>query len=79
MARNVKIFGIVNSSSSLAEIRKNIILVLGDGPTFAINESFGSTGKMFSINFSKANQKNCLSLQCNAENSYFLKIENKYL
>ena len=53
--------------------------MLGDGPTFAINESFGSTGKMFSINFSKANQKNCLSLQCNAENSYFLKIENKSL
>ena len=72
-ARNVKIFGIVNSSSSLADNRKNNFLVLGDGPTFAINESFGSTGKRFSINFSKANEKICLSLHCNAENSYFCK------
>ena len=38
--RNVEIFGVDNSSSSLADNRKNNILVLGEGPTYGINGSF---------------------------------------
>ena len=34
----------------------------GEGPTFRINESFGSSGKTFSINFSKADTKVCLMI-----------------
>ena len=34
---------------------KNYFLVLGEGPTFGINRSFGSPEKRSSINFSKAN------------------------
>ena len=47
-----------------------IFLILGEGPTFAINGNFGSPAKKFSINFTKSNTKFCLSLHCNADNSY---------
>ena len=44
--------------------------MLGEGPTFRINGRFGSPEKRFSINFTKANKKVCLSLHYNADNSY---------
>ena len=44
-ARNVIIFGVDNSWSSHADNHKNNFLVLGEGPTFGINGSFGSPGK----------------------------------
>ena len=44
--------------------------MLGEGPTFGINGSFGSPEKKFSINFSKANTTFCLNLHYNADNSY---------
>ena len=44
--------------------------MLSESPTFAINESFGSPEKMFSINFSKANKTFCLSLYYAADSSY---------
>ena len=51
IARNVIIFGVDNSSSSHADSRKNNFLVLGEGPTFAINGRFALPEKKFSINF----------------------------
>ena len=59
--RNFKIFGVNNSLSSHVLNPKNNFLVLGEDPTFWINGSFGSPEKMFSINFTKANTKFCLS------------------
>ena len=50
---------------------KNNFLILAEGDTFGINASFGAPEKTFSINFSKANTKFCLSLHYNADNSYF--------
>ena len=44
--------------------------MLGEGPTYGINGSFGSSEEKFSINLSKANAKFCLSLHYNANNSY---------
>ena len=38
--------------------------------TYGINGSFNSPKKKFSINFTKANTKFCLSLRYNADNSY---------
>ena len=35
--------------------------------------------KKFSFNFTKANTKFCLSLHCNADNSYLLLMEKKSL
>ena len=50
-ARNVIMFDVDNSSSSHTDNQKNEFLVLGEGPTFGINRSFGSPEKKFSINF----------------------------
>ena len=44
-ARNFIVFGVDNSSSSRADNYKNNFLVLGEGPTFEINGSFGSPEK----------------------------------
>ena len=41
---NAVIFEIDNSSSSHSDSRKNNFLVLGEGPTYGINGSFGSPG-----------------------------------
>ena len=57
-------------ASSHADNSKNDFLVLEKGPTFGINGSFGSPEKKFSINFTKANTKFCLSLHYNADNIY---------
>ena len=69
-AGNVIIFCVDNSSPSHADNRKNNFLVVAEGPTFVINGRFGSPGKEFSANFSKANRKYCLSLHYNADNSF---------
>ena len=67
LLENVIMFCVDNTSSSHAENRKNNFLVLGEGPTFAGN---GLAAKKFSINFSEASTKYCLSLHYNADNSY---------
>ena len=70
-ARIVISFGADNSSSSHADNCKNNFWVLCEGPTFEAISNFGSSEKNFSINFSKANTKFCLSLLYNTDNSYF--------
>ena len=44
-ARNVKVFGVDNSSSSDTDKLKNILLILGGGDTSGINGSFGTPEK----------------------------------
>ena len=56
-------------------ISKNF-LILGLGITFGINGSFSVPEKIFSINFTKANTKLCLSLHYNGDNSYLFVTEN---
>ena len=69
-ARNVIIFRVYNSSSSHVDNRKNNFLILGEGPTYDINGSFGAPEIMFSINFTKENTKFCLILHYDADKSY---------
>ena len=69
-ARNGIVFGVDNSSSSQVDNSNNNLFLLGEGPTFEINGSFDLLEKKFSISFSKANTKFCLSLHYNADNSY---------
>ena len=59
-AGSVIIFGVENSLSS--HFDNCNFLILGEGPTYGINGSFGSPEQKFSINFTKANT---------ADNSYF--------
>ena len=68
--RIVIIFGVVNSSSSHSDNCKNDLLILGEGSTFGINESFASPEKRLSINFTEANLKSRLNFHYNADNSY---------
>ena len=44
--------------------------MLGEGSVYGINGSFGLPEKNFSITFTKANTKLCLSLHYNAGNSF---------
>ena len=53
--------------------------MLGESPTFGTNGRFGSPEKKISINFSKADKKNCLSLLYNVDNSYLFFNEKKTL
>ena len=53
-ARNVIFFGDDNSLLSRTECHINKFLVLGKGPNFGINGSFGSPEKNFIIDFTKA-------------------------
>ena len=56
--RNGIIFGVDNSSSSHSDNRKNNLLILGQGPTYGINRSFGSLEKKLSINFTVNQRQN---------------------
>ena len=67
--RNVIIFGVDMSSSSLIGNKKKDILILGKGFTIGLEHAI-SAEKMYSINFTKKNTKFCLSLHYNGANSY---------
>ena len=69
-ARNAIIFGVDNSSSSHSDNCKNKFLILGEGPSYGINGSFGSPEKKINVKFSKPNTKFFLSLHYNTDNSY---------
>ena len=62
--------GINYRSSTHSNNHKNNYLILGEGPTYSINGSFGSPEEKWSITFTKSNTKFCLSLHNNADNSY---------
>ena len=49
---------------------QNDFLILGEGPTFGINESFGALENEFDTNFTKLKTKFCLILHYNADSSY---------
>ena len=69
-ARNVVTFGVDTSSSSHIDNCKNKFSVLGEGDTFGINGRFGAPEKKFTINFTEANTKFCLSLHYDGDNGY---------
>ena len=53
--RNLVIFGVDNSLSFHSDNYKNNFLILGEGPTYGINENFGLPEIKFCISFFKAN------------------------
>ena len=68
-ARNVVIFDVDNTSSSHTNNQKDNVLVLGEGPTKAINDRICAAEKT-TVNFSKAKTKFCLSLHYNDVKSF---------
>ena len=65
--KNVVIFGFDMRSSVHVDNKKTDILILGQGPTQALDDT---AEKKYSINFSEHGKKLCLSLHCNVANSY---------
>ena len=67
--QNVLIFGADMYTSIHIDNKKKDILVIGSGPTQGL-ESTLTAEKMYSINFTVAKKKFCLSLHYNGVNSY---------
>ena len=63
-------FGVDLTNSSHANNKINNIIVLGKDFTQGINSTTICVEKMYSINFTGNNKKNCLSLHYNGDNSY---------
>ena len=68
---NAIIFG-VDMSIIMLIIKKKDILILGKGPTQGLGEHSLIAEKMYSINFSAAKRRFCLSLHYNGAYSYLL-------
>ena len=58
------------SSSVHVDNKKKDILILGEGPTQALEGTSLTAEKLYSINFTENNKKFCLSLHYNGANSY---------
>ena len=67
--QNVLIFGVDMSFSAHIDNKQKDILVLGIGPTQAL-EHTQTAEKMYSINFTVTKKKFCLNLNYNGANSY---------
>ena len=49
-----------------------VLIIVGEGPTYGMNGSFGSPVEKFNINFTKANTTFCFNLHYNDDNNYLL-------
>ena len=74
--QNVIIFGADRSSSAHVDNKKKDILILRKGPTEGLEHTL-TAEKMYSINFTVAKKKFCLSLQYNEANSYLFVNDTK--
>ena len=68
--KNVIIFGVDISSSTKIDNKRKDILILGFSPAYGLGEHSLTPEKKYSINFTKANTRFCLSLHYNRANSY---------
>ena len=76
---NALIFGVdMSSSVHVDNKKKKNILILGKGPTQGLEHTL-TAEKMYSLNFTKANTKFCLSLHYNGGNSFlFVNVTDIY-
>ena len=70
--RNVIILGANMSSYAHANNRTKNISVLGKDVMQGLENRTVYAEKLYSINFTKANTKFCLSLHCNGENNFLM-------
>ena len=69
--KNVLIFVLDMSSSAHVDNKKKDILILGEGPTEAWDDTTLAVEKKYWIIFTEHNKKFCLCLHYNGANSYF--------
>ena len=72
--KNVIIFTEDMSSSVHLDSKKKDILILGEVPTQALDDTTLTAEKSYSINFTEPRKKFCLSLHYNGANSYLLML-----
>ena len=70
MGKNDAIFGVDMSSSAHIENKKKDILLLGRGPTWGLDDTTLTAEAQYLINFSRWNNKFCLSLHHNGSSSF---------
>ena len=70
VGKNVIIFGADMSPPAHIDNRKKDILILGKGPTQALDQTKLTAEAQYSINFSRSNRTFCLSLHYNRKNSF---------
>ena len=58
------------SSSRHIDNKKKDVLILGKGPTQALDDTTLTAEGQYSINFSRSNRKFCLSWKYNGSNSF---------
>ena len=64
------IFGAENNLSLYVDNRTKDVLVLGEGPTGGLADNTVTAKARYSVNTTKFRKKTCLSLHCNATNSF---------
>ena len=70
MGRNVIIFGADKSSSVHVDNKGKDILILGEGPTQALDNTTLKAEAKYPINFTQPNKRFVLSLHYNGSNSF---------
>ena len=70
MGRNVIIFGADKSSSVHVDNKGKYILILGEGPTQALDNTTLKAEAKYPINFTQPNKRFVLSLHYNGSNSF---------
>ena len=70
MERNVITVGADMSSSVHVDNKNKDILILGDGPTQALDDTTLTPEARYSINFTQPNKRFVLSLHYNGSNSF---------
>ena len=70
MGKNVISFGVDMSSPMHIDNKKKDILIFGIGPTKGLDDTTLTVQAKYSINFSRSNKKNCLSVHYNWNNSF---------
>ena len=79
MERNVITVGADMSSSVHVDNKNKDILILGDGPTQALDDTTLTPEARYSINFTQPNKRFVLSLHYNGSNSFlFVDATKKY-
>ena len=70
VGKNVITFGVDMNLSAHIDNKNKGILILGKGPTQELDDTTLTTEAQYSIDFSRSNKKNYLSLHYNRSNSF---------
>ena len=70
LGNNVIIFGTAMGSSIHVDNKNKNVLILGEGPTQALDDTVLTAEAIYHINFTQSNKRFVLSLHCRGSNSF---------